>query len=98
MAGQYINTTSASTEVVTQDGETVVMGGLIQNSQPVNGTKVPVLGNIPLLGRLFKSSPRVPAKQELVIFIGSSSDFQPQNLQSALISQGFQALPTLFKM
>jgi predicted transposase YbfD/YdcC len=31
-------------------------------------------------------------------FNGSSSDFQPQNLQSALISQGFQALPTLFKM
>jgi type II secretory pathway component GspD/PulD (secretin) len=64
-----ISNASASSEVVTPDGETVVIGGLIQNSQPVNATKVPILGNIPLLGHLFKTLPKRPATQELVVFI-----------------------------
>jgi general secretion pathway protein D len=64
-----INKTSASTVVDTMDGQTVVIGGLIENSKSVNSSKVPLLGDIPVLGNLFKSTQKSAAKQELVIFL-----------------------------
>ena len=56
MYAPNINVTSANTVVVTPDGQTVVIGGLISNSKSSSDSKVPFLGDIPVLGHLFKSS------------------------------------------
>ena len=47
----------------------VVIGGLISNQKSVNDTKVPILGDIPLLGQLFKASTKQNEKTELLIFL-----------------------------
>ncbi len=57
------------TEVTVQDNETIVIGGLIRQSNNVNRVKVPLLGDIPLIGQLFQSKQRSHEKQELVIFV-----------------------------
>ena len=60
---------SANTVVVTPDGQTVVIGGLISNNKAFSESKVPLLGDIPVLGNLFKFTNRANAKDELLIFI-----------------------------
>ena len=55
--------------VVAQDGKTVVLGGLIGNSTQEVTTKVPFLGDIPLLGWLFKRKSTVEKKTNMLIFI-----------------------------
>jgi general secretion pathway protein D len=64
-----INIRSADTVVVTPDGQTVVIGGLIYNTKSSSDSKVPFLGDIPLLGHLFKSSTKAQTKQELMMFL-----------------------------
>jgi MSHA type pilus biogenesis protein MshL len=59
----------ASTIVRVHDGNTVVLGGLIQTEQARNDTKIPLLGDIPLLGKLFTGTFRFKQKKELVIFV-----------------------------
>jgi MSHA type pilus biogenesis protein MshL len=59
----------ASTIVRVHDGNTVVIGGLIQTQEARNDTKIPVLGDIPLLGKLFTGTFRFKQKKELVIFV-----------------------------
>jgi general secretion pathway protein D len=65
----YINTRSANTVVITPDGQTVVIGGLMQDSKSVTDDKIPVLGDIPLLGNLFKHKVKADAKTELIIYV-----------------------------
>ena len=60
---------SAETVVVTADGQTVVIGGLIETVKTEVETKVPVLGDIPLLGWAFKRKQKEDAKKELLIFL-----------------------------
>ena len=55
--------------VVAQDGKTVVLGGLIGNATQEVITKVPILGDIPLLGWLFKRKSTVEKKTNMLIFI-----------------------------
>src|SRR3990170_1718421 len=63
----------AETEVVVKEGETLVIGGVKQRQARETVTKVPLLGNIPLLGWLFKSrSEEINPDRELVIFITPS--------------------------
>ena len=64
-----INLRSADTVVVTPDAQTVVIGGLISNNRSTADTKVPFLGDIPLIGQLFKSSAKVEGKTELMMFL-----------------------------
>jgi type II secretory pathway component GspD/PulD (secretin) len=64
-----IDIRSANTVVITPDGQTVVIGGLISNSKSSGETKIPILGDIPLLGNLFKASTKSAVKQELLIFV-----------------------------
>lgn len=52
-----------------KDGETLVIAGLIKESEKQNVTKVPVLGDLPLLGVFFRSSTNTKSKEELVIMI-----------------------------
>lgn len=60
---------TADTTVVVADGETVVIGGLIHDSEAEYEYKVPVLGDIPLLGYLFKKKTKERTRMELLIFV-----------------------------
>lgn len=64
-----ISSTKASTVFMLQNGETAVIGGLVRESDVVTVTKVPLLGDIPLLGYLFKSYAKTKSRKELTIFI-----------------------------
>jgi len=62
-------TQQATTQVLVTDGGTVVIGGVIQTQNSVNIAQVPVLGNIPALGNLFKRRTVSTSNQELIFFI-----------------------------
>jgi general secretion pathway protein D len=64
-----IDIRSADTVVVVPDGQTVVIGGLMQNQKVKSEEKVPILGDIPLLGLLFKHKKTDNEKRELLIFM-----------------------------
>ena len=64
-----IDKRSADTVVVTPDGQTVVVGGLMGRSRAQNDTKIPILGDIPWLGNLFKRKTKSDVKTELIIFL-----------------------------
>jgi general secretion pathway protein D len=64
-----LNIRSADTVVVTPEGQPVVIGGLISNSKSQSDSKVPLLGDIPLLGMLFKASSKNDSKNELIMFL-----------------------------
>ena len=57
------------TTILAESGETIVLGGLIQNDYRDTAKRVPVLGNIPLVGRLFRSTSQTRNKRHLLIFI-----------------------------
>ncbi|MBT5926182.1 MAG: hypothetical protein HOH33_06155 [Verrucomicrobia bacterium] len=59
----------ASTLVRMKSGQTIVIGGLIQDSTAVNERKVPILGDIPAVGMLFRGKFKTKEKKELVIFL-----------------------------
>jgi type IV pilus assembly protein PilQ len=62
-------TQQATTQVLVTDGGTVVIGGVIQTQNSINITQVPLLGNIPILGNLFKHTQVQTSNQELIFFI-----------------------------
>jgi len=64
-----INTQAAKTIVLVKDGQTAVVGGIYQSTETVNEDKTPVLGNIPLLGYLFKRKGTRNENNELLLFI-----------------------------
>ncbi len=68
-AGPTTSKRSASTTVVVKDRQTVVIGGLIQDNVTTSTSKVPFLGDIPILGWLFKSRQTSVNKTNLMIFI-----------------------------
>jgi len=62
-------TQQATTQVLVTDGGTVVIGGVIQTQNSINITQVPLLGNLPILGNLFKHTQVNTSNQELIFFI-----------------------------
>ncbi len=60
---------SADTVVVTPDGHPVIIGGMMQNNKTSTESKIPLLGDIPLIGNLFKRQARNNSKTELLIFL-----------------------------
>ena len=64
-----IDTRAVETQVLVADGQTVVLGGIYETERRETINKVPFLGDIPLLGNLFKSTQRVDNKAELLIFV-----------------------------
>ena len=62
-------TQQATTQVLVTDGGTVVIGGVIQTQNTVNIQQVPLLGDIPVLGNLFKRRTVNTQTQELIFFI-----------------------------
>jgi type IV pilus assembly protein PilQ len=64
-----IDTREIATQVLVNDGQTVVLGGILQTTQREDDNKVPYLGDIPIIGHLFKSTSHQDNKDELMIFI-----------------------------
>ena len=64
-----INTREIITQVLVNDGQTVVLGGILETTKTNTADKVPFLGDIPVLGHLFKSTIKINNKTELLIFI-----------------------------
>jgi general secretion pathway protein D len=71
---------SADTVVMTPNGQTVIIGGLMQNSKTGADSKIPFLGDIPLLGNLFKRQAKSSSKTELMIFLTPHIVSTPQQL------------------
>ena len=68
-AGFAINTNHVKTTALVENGGTVVLGGLFQQTEADTVDKVPFLGDIPFLGNLFKSTSKLVTRNELLIFI-----------------------------
>jgi type IV pilus assembly protein PilQ len=64
-----INTNSLKTQVLVADGETIVLGGVYRFEDVEEISKVPVLGDLPVLGGLFRQSRQATLKNELLIFL-----------------------------
>jgi type IV pilus assembly protein PilQ len=64
-----IDTRTLKTQVVADNGDTVVLGGIYEQTTRTDVTKVPLLGDIPILGNLFKTTRKRDEKTELLIFI-----------------------------
>lgn len=67
--GVSINTKRVQTQVLVENGGTVVIGGIYELSESDSVNKVPLLGDIPILGNLFKQTTKQSNKQELLVFI-----------------------------
>lgn len=68
-AGFAIDTKHVKTQVLVENGGTVVLGGIFQQTERDGVTKVPFFGDIPVLGHLFKTTSRTNDKTELLVFI-----------------------------
>jgi type IV pilus assembly protein PilQ len=64
-----IDTREIITQVLVNDGQTVVLGGILDTTKSKSANKVPWLGDIPVLGNLFKNTTNINNKTELLIFI-----------------------------
>jgi len=69
-AGDFVlNKREITTTVLANDGEVIVLGGLIQDDEQVTVSKVPILGDIPVAGKLFQSKGRTRNKTNLMVFL-----------------------------
>jgi type IV pilus assembly protein PilQ len=68
-AGFAINTQHVKTKVRVENGGTVVLGGIYQQAERDSASKVPLLGDLPLVGHLFKTTGRETSKTELLVFL-----------------------------
>jgi general secretion pathway protein D len=66
------STREVTTEVTVYDGQTVVLGGLMREDIQKTEDKVPILGDIPLAGRLFRTSVDQHIKRNLIMFVTAS--------------------------
>ncbi|MGD9983210.1 MAG: type IV pilus secretin PilQ [Porticoccaceae bacterium] len=76
-----IDTTSVETEALVGDGQTLVLGGIFKMESLDSIEKVPVLGDLPGVGRLFRNTSKTQTKQEILIFI------TPKILSDVLLDQ-----------
>jgi len=68
-AGVQINTKHVKTEVLVENGGTVVIGGIYEQTDRTDITKIPFLGDLPLIGGLFRNTTTTTRKTELLVFI-----------------------------
>jgi type IV pilus assembly protein PilQ len=68
-AGREINVKEVKTQVLVENGGTVVIGGIFEQTENSNVTKVPLLGDVPFVGNLFKSRSNESLRTELLIFL-----------------------------
>ena len=68
-ANPPISTLEIDTNLIVRDGDVVVIGGVFSNTESQSESKVPILGDIPILGRLFRSDAKVDNQEQVLIFI-----------------------------
>jgi general secretion pathway protein D len=68
-AGPTTNKRSIESTITVDDGQTIVLGGLIEDNFTINRSKVPLLGDIPYLGALFRSESRTRNRTNLMVFL-----------------------------
>jgi type IV pilus assembly protein PilQ len=68
-AGYAIDTKHVKTQVLVENGGTVVIGGIFLESETDNTVKIPFLGDVPVLGNLFRTKTRETSKSELMVFL-----------------------------
>ena len=69
-SGDFVtNKRKITTKVLANDGEIIVLGGLLQDDEKIDIEKVPVLGDIPILGNAFRSKGRTRSKTNLMVFL-----------------------------
>ncbi|MEM1024899.1 MAG: type IV pilus secretin PilQ [Myxococcota bacterium] len=76
-----ILTNEANTSMIVQDGDTAVLGGLYRRNRSENEARIPWIGQVPVIGWLFKSTTRSDSREELLIFISP----RIVNRQAALV-------------
>lgn len=64
-----IDTQEIKTQVLVENGETIVLGGIFQQTSSDGVTKVPLFGDLPVLGALFRNTSQLQQKRELLIFV-----------------------------
>jgi general secretion pathway protein D len=67
--GVTINTRSIQSNILADDGEIIVIGGLMQDQYTTTNSKIPLLGDIPWLGQLFRSESKARTKTNLMVFL-----------------------------
>jgi general secretion pathway protein D len=95
---QVINNRSASTSVSVQDGQTVVIGGLISTEDDERVTKIPLLGDIPYIGQIFRKTKKKRVRSELLVILtphvinepGEAEKFSRENIDSSSIFEQFE--------
>jgi type IV pilus assembly protein PilQ len=68
-SGYAINTKHVKTQVLVENGGTVVIGGIFEVNETESVNKVPLLGDIPYLGALFRNKVKTSSKTELLVFL-----------------------------
>lgn len=76
-----VNTKQVTTKVLVENGGTVVIGGIFDRTENEVVNKVPMLGDIPVLGHIFRNTAKVDNKQELLIFVTPRILSENLNLQ-----------------
>jgi len=79
--GYAINTKHVQTQVLVENGGTVVIGGIFTQDEREDVSKVPLLGDVPYLGVLFKTKTRTSSKTELLIFLTPTADRERQTVR-----------------
>jgi type IV pilus assembly protein PilQ len=69
VSAPLISTREATTQVMLRDAETIAIGGLVRENEVNTTKKIPILGDIPLLGYLFKSTGKTLSKTDLLFFV-----------------------------
>jgi type II secretory pathway component GspD/PulD (secretin) len=87
VSAPVIDSRSADTVVVTPDGQTVVIGGLMSNRKKETVSKIPILGDIPLLGAAFRRKIKSEDKTELLIFLTPHIVKAPTQLASVTANE-----------
>lgn len=94
-AGPRVSTREADTTVRVREGETLVIGGLIRQTDNRSEDKIPYLGDIPVLGHLFKRSERNVQQTELAVFITPRILFSREEREKLGIKKQAEAEYTL---
>lgn len=76
-----INTKQITTKVLVDNGGTVVIGGIFERTENEARNRIPLLGDIPIFGHLFRNSARIDDKRELMVFVTPRILSEDLNLQ-----------------
>jgi general secretion pathway protein D len=89
-----ITTREAETSALVRSGKTIIIGGLIDQSEQIVRTGVPILQDIPILGSLFRSEGKSQNRTELVIFVTPHVVFNDEAADSLLRNQRAKFIQT----